>query len=307
MVGWMDCGRCGASCAIGETRCAMAEQLEIAACEPAGHFRVSCFSVDQQVQPPKFARRGYWLEICLGLSLIALIAQLWPDAMRIWREWPRPGQQAPARTSLSLPGGIETEVRFLLYLPADYSSKQRWPLLLFLHGSGERGDDLERVSRFGPPRFLAGGIQLPMVVVSPQCRSDDDWHNDQLLELLDYVEKKFSIDPTRVYLAGYSMGGYGTWSLAAVAPDRFAAIVPVSGGGNPSDGSKLSKLPIWAFHGAIDTVVPITEDQKMVEAVRAAGGKPRITIYPDRGHDTCNITFERDDLYDWLLQQRRPR
>jgi predicted peptidase len=121
--------------------------------------------------------------------------------------------------------------------------------------------------------------------------------------LLDHLGNNFSIDPTRVYLAGYSMGGYGAWSLAAAAPDRFAAIAPVSGGGDPNDAAKLSKLPIWAFHGAKDKVVPIDEDQKMVEAVRAAGGKPRLTIYSNRGHDACNITFARNDLYDWLLRQ----
>jgi predicted peptidase len=234
-----------------------------------------------------------------------LVAQLSPDAIRIWREWPRAGQQVPSRATLSLPGGSETEVRYLLYLPADYSSSRKWPLLLFLHGSGERGDDLERVKRLCPPKMLARGKQLPMIVVSPQCLANSDWDNEQLRTLLDHLDKRFSIDPDQVFLSGYSMGGYAAWSLAAAAPERFAALVPVAGGGNLSDAKKLTNLAIWAFHGAKDSTVSPSETREMVDAIRAAGGSPRLTIYPDRRHDTCDITFSRADLYDWLLQQRR--
>jgi poly(3-hydroxybutyrate) depolymerase len=247
----------------------------------------------------------YWLEICCGLLLIALSARLAPDAIRIWREWPRAGEQIPSRTALRLPDGSETEIRFFLYLPANYSSKQSWPLLLFLHGSGQRGNDLEWLKRSGPPAILSRGHQLPMIVVSPQCAMENNWNNDELLSLLDNLEKKFSIDPDRVFLSGYSMGGYGAWSLAAAAPERFAALVPVAGGGDTSDATKLTNVAIWDFHGAKDTTVPTSESRAMVDAVRAAGGFARLTIYADRGHSICDVTFSRSDLFDWLLQQRR--
>jgi predicted esterase len=252
-------------------------------------------------------RRFGWLEICLLLSSISLVAQLWPDAARMWREWTRPGRQTPARAELKLPSGFQTEVQYFLYLPVNYSPDKAWPLLIFLHGSGERGDDLEMVRRSGPPALLAKGKSLPMIVVSPQCRADCYWDNEQLLALLDHLEKQFSIESDRVYLGGHSMGAYGTWALAAAAPDRFAAIVPVAVGGNTNDVPKLLKLAVWAFHGAKDQVVPLADSKQMVDAIQAAGGNARLTIYPDRGHDTCNVTFSNNEVDDWLLRQRRAK
>jgi predicted peptidase len=246
-----------------------------------------------------------WLELCLALSLVGLVVQLWPDVARLWREWPRPGRQTPARAEFILPDGRRTEVQYFIYLPQDYSSSRRWPLLLFLHGSGERGDDLEAVLRPSPPALLARGKNLPMIVVSPQCRVNASWDSRQLLALLDHLEKDFSVDRDRVYVAGYSMGGFGTWELAGAAPERFAAIVPVAGGGDVAHAGKLARLPVWAFHGAKDQTVPLAASKEMVEAIQTAGGNARLTIYEDRSHDTCDVTFSRDDLYDWLLRQRR--
>jgi predicted peptidase len=261
----------------------------------------------QKQHSPNFLHRMavHWLVLCLGLSFLALIAQLMPDAIRVWREWPRAGQQVPSRAMFSLSAGSAVELRYLLYLPQDYSSKAAWPLLIFLHGTGERGADLDLLKRSGLPAMLAHGKQLPMIVASPQCPADSDWKNDQLLAFVDQLQTRFAIDSRQIFVAGYSMGGCGAWSLAAAAPGRFAAIVPVSGVGNAKDAANLSNLPVWAFHGAKDSVVPIEDERNMIEAVRAAGGKPHLTIYPDRDHDACDITFARADLYDWLLRQHR--
>jgi predicted peptidase len=197
-------------------------------------------------------------------------------------------------------------LRFLLFLPAGYArSKQRWPLLIFLHGSGERGDDLEHLKVNGPPRIVATQKDFPFVVASPQLPEGMVWDSDVLNALLDELLAQLKVDPERVYLTGLSLGGHGTWSFAAQHPERFAAIAPISGVGNPDQACRLKGLPIWAFHGAQDTVVPIEGDQKMVDAVRACGGNVEFTVYPDAGHDAWTQTYDNPGLYRWLLQQRR--
>jgi predicted peptidase len=245
-----------------------------------------------------------WLEICLTVSFIALILQLWPDMARAWREWPHPGQQTPARAQLNVAGGYSTDVQYLIYLPREYSSRQRWPLLLFLHGSGSRGDDLNLVLKGDPATRAVCSKGLPMLVVSPQCRAQTTWDSQPLL---DHLQERFAIDPDRIYVGGYSMGGFGTWDVATIAPKRFAAIVPVAGGGDASQATRLVKLPVWAFHGAEDRTVPIEGNRQMIEAIQAAGGDARLTVYEDRGHDTCGLTFNRDDVYTWLLQHNRAK
>ena len=252
-------------------------------------------------------RSFYWLEVCLALSIVCLIIQLLLDVIRLRNEWPHPGYQTRARAELSFSNGMHSEVQYLVYLPQDYTLHGSWPLLIYLHGSGERGNDLETVLRTGLPALIARGKHFPMIVVSPQCRPEANWESGQLLSLPNHLEKEFSIDRERVYIGGYSMGGFGTWQFAAAAPERFAAIIPVAGGGDPSEASRLVNLPIWAFHGAKDRTIPLAGSKEMVEAVQAAGGNARLTIYDDRGHDTCNLTFSRDDLYEWLLRQRRRR
>ena len=196
---------------------------------------------------------------------------------------------------------------YLLYLPQGYGEEaERWPLLLFLHGAGERGDDLELVKKHGPPKLLEEGRDLPFIVVSPQCPQGETWSNDVLLSLLDEIADHYSVDDDRVYLTGLSMGGYGTWLLAAEHPERLAAIAPICGGGSRLQAHKLEHLPVWAFHGAQDQTVPISESEEMVEALRACGGNVRFTVYPDAAHDAWTETYENPALYEWFLQHRRP-
>ena len=191
---------------------------------------------------------------------------------------------------------------YLLFLPSGYDrSKKRWPLILFLHGSGERGTDLDLLKKHGLPKIVATRPDFPFIVVSPQCPSEGWWTSDALIALLDNVEKKYRIDPRRVYVTGLSMGGFGTWQLAIDYPHRFAAIAPICGRGNPLRAHRISHLPIWVFHGAKDRIVPLDNSREMVHQLRKLGAKPKFTIYPKAAHDSWTRTYENPRLYEWFL------
>lgn len=205
---------------------------------------------------------------------------------------------------------------YLLFLPQGYGRQKskRWPLILFLHGAGERGTNLWKVAVHGPPKIVKDKRDFPFIVVSPQCPSGQRWENETLLALLDDVTKTYKVDKSRVYLTGLSMGGFGTWSLGLAHPDRFAAIAPICGGGDPlvlllSDPKKanaLRTLPVWAFHGAKDPVVKLEESQRMVEAMKRVGAREvELTVYPEAEHDSWTETYSNPKLYDWFLQHQR--
>ena len=200
---------------------------------------------------------------------------------------------------------ITAKLDYLLSLPADYGkSRKSWPLVLFLHGSGESGHDLAKVKAHGPPKLVETNGPFPFILVSPQSPGRG-WDPDVLNALLDSVIKQYRVDKNRVYLTGLSMGGYGTWTLAAAHPEKFAAIAPICGGGNPADAAKLARLPIWVFHGAQDNTVPLKRSEEMVEALKAAGGNPKFTVYPEAGHDSWTATYDNPEFYHWLLAQKR--
>jgi predicted peptidase len=199
--------------------------------------------------------------------------------------------------------GSRRILEYLLFLPADYygDSERRWPLLLFLHGASERGRNVSDVKREGLPRRIAEGMELPFVVVAPQCPPGERWDVDSLGKLLDRVTSDLRIDRDRVYVTGLSMGGYGAWALAIARPERIAAIAPVCGGGSLGLADRLREMPVWTFHGALDDVVPLFRTEQMVDALRAAGGNVRFTIYPDLRHDSWTAAYDNLELYDWLL------
>ena len=198
--------------------------------------------------------------------------------------------------------------KYLLFLPEGYERQdKRWPLMLFLHGAGERGDDLNKVKVHGPPKIVEKQKDFPFIVVSPQCPEDDWWtqKTEVLINLLDDIVAQYDVDVDRVYLTGLSMGGYGSWALASEYPDRFAALVPICGGGNRIMSIFLKDMPIWAFHGAKDSVVPVEESKDLVEAINARGGNAKLTIYPEANHDSWTETYNNQEVYDWLLEHRR--
>jgi predicted peptidase len=212
-----------------------------------------------------------------------------------------PGQQKEC----DLDRTIKVKLKYLLYLPKDYDNKESFPLLLFLHGIGERGDDPQVLKVYGPTKMIEAGQDLPFIVVSPVCPKDRWWEPLELSALLDEIVEKYKVDQDRIYVTGLSMGGFGTWSLAAFSPDRFAALVPICGGGDPTTARRIAHIPVWVFHGAKDPAVPLERSEKMVEALKKAGGIVKFTVYPEAGHDSWTQAYNDPELYKWLLQQKR--
>ena len=208
----------------------------------------------------------------------------------------------------------QVQLDYLLYLPEGYGADpdKTWPLVLFLHGAGERGSDLNVVKKHSIPKVVEQQEGMPFIAVSPQCPPDTWWssHIDDLDSLLKEVSADYAVDEKRIYLTGLSMGGFGTWHLAVTWPDRFAAIAPICGGGPwafgfPERVRSIKHVPTWVFHGAKDQIVPIQESEKLVADLRAAGGDVRFTVYPEAGHDSWSETYDNPELYDWMLSQRR--
>jgi len=197
----------------------------------------------------------------------------------------------------------------LISLPSTYhEASQKWPLLFFLHGGSGRGDDIRFVSQYGPPAIAAKQSDYPFIVLSPQCPKGEIWTDtDLLISLLDDAIAHYRVDPDRIYLTGMSMGGRGVWYLASKHPDRFAAIVPINAAFPIAAwAQQLRRMPIWTFHGDKDNIVPISDTEEMVQALRAEGNDPKFTVLPGRGHDIADV-YNRPDLYEWLLQHKRPR
>jgi predicted peptidase len=194
---------------------------------------------------------------------------------------------------------------YLLYKPT--TPKGKLPLVMFLHGAGERGNNLELVKYHGIPKLIEQGQDFPFIAVSPQCPKDSWWplELEALKGLLDDIMTKHNVDKKRIYLTGLSMGGYGTWYLAGLYPKTFAAIAPICGGGDFVLGKQLTHMPIWAFHGDKDDVVPLAESQRMVDIVKKAGGKAKLTVYKNVDHDSWTKTYNNPKLYEWLLHHEK--
>jgi predicted peptidase len=218
---------------------------------------------------------------------------------------------------------------YLLSLPDNYAprGRTRWPLLLFLHGAAQRGSDPRTLTEQGLTRLLADSRELSagekaaaaklsssFIVLAPQCPHFEVWEDEALLALLDDVGTTFKVDAARVYLTGLSMGAFGVWSLGVRQPQRFAALVPICGGGRLVDitaaernrKAALQELGVWAFHGAKDRVVPLEESERMIAALQRFGARDvRLTVYPDVEHDAWTRAYAEAELYAWLLAHAR--
>lgn len=201
----------------------------------------------------------------------------------------------------------EVTANYLLYIPQDYDQKEKWPLILYLHGGMGRGDDLSLLDWYPLPKLLAQNDSYPFMAVIPQCPAGEMWTDTELLKaLLDDIVAKYKVDDDRIYLMGYSMGGTGAWYMAYKYPDVFAAVAPMSGNTNPWWASRLKNIPIWAFHGQKDNTIPVTETEEMAEAIRKEGGNIKISIDSERGHSPPPLA-EHEKLFDWLLRQKIER
>lgn len=206
------------------------------------------------------------------------------------------------------PGGLP----YLLFLPKGYnaSGKERWPLVVFLHGSGERGTDIEVIKKHGPPMLVEQDSAFPFIVISPQLPEQGPdagryWSVPPLDQLLDHALKTWRIDPSRVYLTGLSLGGIATWDWGTARPERFAALAPVAAFGDPKRACAAKDVPVWAFHGDHDDVVDARGDFEMIDALKKCGAAPRLTIYPNTDHWSWVAAYNDPALWMWLLHQRK--
>jgi predicted peptidase len=201
-------------------------------------------------------------------------------------------------------------VKYLLFIPDGYRSSdpKRWPLIMYLHGGSRRGDDIEKLREpgFGLTALVEQNKSFPFIVLSPQCPEGEYWTDTEaLIALLDEVENKYQVDPARVYLTGHSMGGFGTWYLAYKHPERFTAIAPMSAPFTVTAwAARLKDMPIWAFHGANDSLVPIAGSKELIDALRSLGNDVRFTVLPGRDHDILDV-YKNQALYGWFLEHVR--
>lgn len=202
---------------------------------------------------------------------------------------------------------ILDQMNYLLYLPEDYASDstRTWPMMVFLHGVGESGKDLEKIKMHGPPKMIEEGYKFPFVVVSPQAQ-ERGWRPEFVQKLVLEIQDKYKVDKDRTYLTGLSMGGFGTWYTAQMYPELFAAILPICGGGDSQNTWSLENMPIWCFHGAKDKIVPISSSQIMIDSLKKyQNPNIKFTIYPDAEHDSWTDTYNNRAIYDWLLSHKR--
>lgn len=201
---------------------------------------------------------------------------------------------------------VDVDYQYLLFTPTNQELVEngKLPLIIFLHGAGERGADLNLVKVHGPPKIAETNDEFPFMVLSPQCSLGEWWNAGALDLLIDDVVKNNPVDLNRIYLTGLSMGGFGTWDLAILRPDRFAAIAPICGGSLMNSFAApqaIKDVPTWVFHGAMDQVVPLEASSRIVKALKNAESTVQFTIYPMAGHDSWTETYSNPKLYDWFL------
>lgn len=196
---------------------------------------------------------------------------------------------------------------YLAYLPTDYNkdNTKEWPLIIYLHGSSCKGNNLEKLKKYGPPFYLERGMQVNAIVISPQCPSNKNWTVGTWFEsFFTELKEKYHIDPSRVYLTGMSLGGFGTWDLASRYPEYFAAIMPLCGGGKTSMVETLKDIPTWVFHGEVDKKVKLARSKEMVEAMQEVGSDPKFSILKGQGHGIQKV-YSDQTVYEWLLSHQK--
>ena len=214
---------------------------------------------------------------------------------------PAPGTMAE---SYKLKDG--TVLRYMEYVPAKIDLNKHVPIMIFLHGSGSAGLDINAVLDNGPWQYAREHADFPFIILAPQLDQDGEWDPEKLNEWLEHVVGVLPVDRRRIYLTGLSRGGQGAWDFAMRYPHWFAAVAPLSGYSDIRQPCRLQGMPVWAFHGAQDGIVPIKYDQATVAEAQGCGVKVKFTVYPDLGHDTWTRTYEDPALYAWLRSARKP-
>jgi predicted peptidase len=200
------------------------------------------------------------------------------------------------------------EFNFLLYLPEDYTEQDSvdFPLLMFLHGGGESGDDIEMIKTHGPPRMIKEGKNFPFILLAPQNPYERKfWNAHALISLLDSIIVSYKVDTNRIYLSGMSRGGLGTWSTAMQYPNKFAAIAPICGASLTPYARWIKHLPIWIFHGALDNTIPVKESIRIADYLNELGANVKLTIYNDVEHNSWDNAYSDPELYEWLLSHSK--
>jgi len=198
----------------------------------------------------------------------------------------------------------QADYQFLLHLPADSILKSKPPVLIFLHGRSLSGTNLDLVKKYGVIHEIEKGRKVPAIVVAPQVMAGKSWEPEKIMSVLKFVQRTFDTDTNRVYVAGMSLGGYGTLRFAGAYPEVVTAAVALCGGGNPNDGCDLATVPLWIQHGNSDRAVPISESEKIVNAIKNCNGGENLkyTIHKGADHGALERIFRTDEMYDWLFQ-----
>ncbi|MBD0258032.1 MAG: prolyl oligopeptidase family serine peptidase [Cytophagales bacterium] len=203
-------------------------------------------------------------------------------------------------------GKAKGKYEYLLYVPKDYSQQtHKYPLLIYLHGGSQRGNDLNKLKTYGLPHLVEQGREFPFIIASPQCPEGKYWSTEDWFDAL-YREltAAYRIDKRSVYVTGISMGGYGAWQVAVDYPRAFAAVVPLCGGLNDSSQvCRINRVPVWTFHGTADDVIPIRETEKLVSGLQECKGQVMFTRLENEGH-SIQYLYERNDIYAWMLKHK---
>ena len=250
---------------------------------------------------------------CVGMVvlMVCVAGQAEPDAQTTTKTAPKPAVKT-GTTQHTFSETITEKVRgkYLLFLPENTGKPGvKLPLILFLHGSGERGNNVADVGKIGLPKAAKSQPGFPFIVLSPQCPAKKWWTDPDVtrmvMAMLDDICKTYPVDLDRVYLTGLSMGGFGAFALAEQYPERFAALVPLCGGGNPYLAKRLKNIPTRIYHGAKDRSVPLMLSKQMASAIKQFKGDVELKVYPKLGHNIWGVTYDNPKLYEWLLTHRR--
>lgn len=252
-------------------------------------------------------RRVIVLAVCLGFAACDAFAQARSTATRPTSRSNGLPADFVAATITSSDGYTQP---YAVFVPENYDRAKKWPLVMFLHGSGEGGADGVRQTRVGLGPFVAMyRKKCPFIAVFPQSPNAKTWFRGPqakiMFEILDKVQRDYSVDPDRIYLTGISMGGFGTWEMGMMRPDLFAALIPICGGGPVEFVDPLKRMPIWCFHGARDDRVPVKSSRVLIDRLKKIGGEPKYTEFPDEGHLCWDTAYATQGLFPWMLKQRR--